>query len=249
MTPPTILAIDIDGTLINSDKAITAFTRSEIHRVVEEYDARLFIVTARGPQSTAVIESRLGLRGSYAAFGGALVWARGDDGAFTVLKETPIPHTKVRDIVRASSSFDLHCGVYTRDDWFVNEMSYWGLREARNTAVWPAADRLDEPLLDRIGPVFKVMFRGERGQLYELEQLLKGFSDSVYIHNSGRVLEIIPAEAVKLPASLQLCAHFGCTADDVIAFGDSAADVEMLENVRHGVLMGNASEEVTVAGR
>ncbi len=61
------------------------------------------------------------------------------------------------------------------------------------------------------------------------------------------MLEIISSDAVKLPALRALCAHFGITTDDVIAFGDTGADLEMLENVGHGVLMANAKASLEVA--
>lgn len=248
MSVPAIIAVDIDGTLIGSHKRIPRFTRDEIHRVVREYGTRLFIVTARGPESTAVIEEELGVHGSYATFGGALVWARKDDGSFTTLRETPIPEEVVAGILNASSGLDVHSGVYSREDWYVSSLDYWGLREARNTAVWPTVTAIDSTLLGRVGPIFKVMFRGETQDLTRLEQLLAPFASRAYIHNSGRVLEIISSDAVKLPAVQQLCMHFGLALEDVISFGDSAADVEMLEGCGIGVLMGNARPELVVAG-
>ncbi len=246
MTPPVFLAVDIDGTLINSDKAIMEFTRSEIQRVTDEYGARLFIVTARGPESTAVIENRLGVSGSYATYGGALVWAREQDGSFTVLQETPLPDAVVRGALAAVSDA-VHVGVYSRDRWYVNELNYWGLREARNTAIWPEVRRIDDALVDAIGSVFKIMFRGDEDDLAALERRLDALGDQAYVHNSGRVLEIISSDAVKLPAVRRLCIHFGGSLDDVIAFGDSSADVEMLENAGVGVLMGNARASLEVA--
>lgn len=247
MTVPAALAIDIDGTLINSDKRIPEFTRAEIRRVVSEYGTRVFLVTARGPQSTSVIEQRLGVPASYATFGGALVWARTSDSGFSILQETEIPDDVVRGILRASAEFEAHVGVYTRDRWYVNDMNYWGLREARNTAVWPQVAAVDERLLDTAGHIFKVMFRGERDALSVLGEALEPFSNRAYIHNSGRVLEIISSDAVKLPAVRALCRHFSLSTDDVIAFGDSAADLEMLENVGVGVIMSNVSAELTFA--
>ncbi|WP_426625692.1 HAD family hydrolase [Leifsonia sp. McL0607] len=65
-----ILALDIDGTLIGSDKRISSFTASEVRRVTQTEDVHVILVTARGPQSTALIEEQLGIASSYATFGG-----------------------------------------------------------------------------------------------------------------------------------------------------------------------------------
>ncbi|GAA4777748.1 HAD hydrolase family protein [Microbacterium gilvum] len=237
---PAAIALDIDGTLIGSDKRIPAFTRSEIQRAVDEYGARVFFVTARGPQSTAVIEEHLGVAGSYATFGGSLVWARTSDGAFETLSETSLDDDIVRGILAAAADAPVHKGIYTHETWYVSALDYWGLREARNTAVWPEVAPIDATLVDAIGPVYKIMFRGEPADLAILADALAPFADRAYAHFAGRVLEIVSASAVKLPALETLSAHFGIAMADVLAFGDTSADVGMLEAAGRGVLMGNA---------
>jgi len=245
--PLAALAIDIDGTLIDSRKQIMPFTRSEIHRVVEEYGAHVILITARGPQSTAVIEERLGLRTSYATFGGSLVWAREQDGGFLPLSEIPLLDADVTRIVSTALDYDVHVGLYTRDVWYVSSLDYWGLREARNTAVWPQVVNLDDVVRnDSLDPVYKIMFRGEQGPLATLAEALAITPGDTYSHHIKHVLEIISSKAVKLPALAALTAHLGIGLDQVIAFGDTAADLEMLENVGVGVLMGNASHSLTV---
>ncbi|WP_314148772.1 HAD-IIB family hydrolase [uncultured Leifsonia sp.] len=246
MSAARILALDIDGTLIGSDKRIPAFTGSEVRRVVEEYGVRVVLVTARGPQSTAIVEEQLGVAASYCTFGGALVWAREPDGAFTELAETPLEAGFVREALAIGAGHDVHAGVYTRDEWRVNRLDYWGLREARNTAVWP--DAIDAALTAPAGAdVFKVMFRGEADELTALEVRLRAIASGVFVHRVRNVIELVPASAVKLPALRILLGHLGADLAEVIAFGDTLSDLELLENVGTGVLMGNAAPELGAA--
>jgi len=243
--PFSALALDIDGTLITSEKVITPFTRNEIVRVVRDFDLQLFLVTARGPQSTAVIEERLGVPASHATYGGSVVLARHDE-RFETLIERPIADTSVAAILARAMGSGAHLGVYTRDTWYVSSLGYWGLREARNTAVWPVVkDDLAEGAT--VGPVFKIMFRGETDVLESLAAELDHLSDDVYVHYTGSTIEIVSAEAVKFPAVSALSEHFGFGVDRVIAFGDTEADVGMLDNVGVGVLMANAKSDVRVA--
>jgi Cof subfamily protein (haloacid dehalogenase superfamily) len=246
MSEPTLraVAIDIDGTLIDSRKQIMPFTRSEIHRVVEEYDVRLLLVTARSPQSTAVIEERLGVVASYATFGGSLVDAREPDGSFTQLKAVPLRDDDVRRMLEVAGDFDVHTGLYTRDAWHVNSLEYWGMREARNTSVWPIVGEL-EPIVGT-APLFKVMFRGESEPLGELADALGALQTSTYAHHLKHVIEVVASGAVKLPALQALAGHLGIDMDEVIAFGDTSADLDMLAGVGVGYLMGNASPALTV---
>lgn len=246
MTGLRILALDIDGTLIGSDKRIASFTASEIRRVAETEGVHVILVTARGPQSTALIEEQLGVRSSYATYGGALVWAREADGRFTTLSETPLDDGATAGFLELASAADVHIGVYTRDDWFVNRLDYWGLREARNTSVWPSAvgDDCVRPNALAAGAVFKVMFRGEGAALDALEGPLREVGADAFIHRVPHVIEIISSHAVKLPAVTALASHLGHELRDVIAFGDSLSDLELLENAGVGVLMANASKSL-----
>lgn len=249
MKTPSIVALDIDGTIIGSDKKIPAFTASEIHRVADEYGAYIALITARGPQSTEIIEAQLGTLASYVTFGGCLVWAREADGGFTALSESPLGWSTVKELVAVGTRFPVHIGVYGREEWHVNTLDYWGLREARNTSVWPTSvDELKTVLSDdRKTPIFKIMFRGEGDALDALEVELRRAENALFIHRLRHVIEITPASAVKLPALKKLTTHLGLQLTDVIAFGDSASDIEMLENVGIGVLMANASDSLPVA--
>ena len=244
----SILAIDIDGTLIDSRKEISPFTRSEIHRVVREYRAHVILITARSPQSTTIIEEQLGVSASLATFGGSLVWSREADGGLVPVSEVPLGAEDVASILHVAASHDVHTGLYSRDDWYVSSLDYWGMREARNTAVWPTVVDISETARGE-GPFFKIMFRGEQEPLAALAAALKESPTTTYAHHLKHVLEIVSRDAVKLPALQALAAHRGFSLDQVIAFGDSESDLGMLENAGVGVLMGNASRTLTVSDR
>ena len=244
----SVLAIDIDGTLIDSRKEISPFTRSEIHRVVREYGAHVVLITARSPQSTSIIEEQLGVSASYATFGGSLVWSREPDGSLTPVSEVPLLSEDVTSILKVAASHDVHTGLYSRDEWFISALDYWGMREARNTAVWPRVVDIVDTARDA-GPFFKIMFRGEQEPLAALAAALTDSPTTTYAHHLKHVLEIVSRDAVKLPALQALAAHRGFSLADVIAFGDSESDLGMLENAGVGVLMGNASRTLTVSDR
>jgi Cof subfamily protein (haloacid dehalogenase superfamily) len=235
------IALDIDGTLITSDKVISPFTRSEIHRVAREYGVHVFLVTARSPQSTAIIERQLGLAASYASFGGAMVLAREGD-RFEALLERPMDPDLVRDVLRRAQGSGAHIGVYRRDTWTVSAIDYWGLREARNTGLWPVVGDVG-PDADAEG-VFKIMFRQDPVVLDPLGQRLAGIERSAFVHRVKRGIEIISSDAVKLPALRMLAQHHGVGLDQVIAFGDTEADAAMLDAAGVGVLM--AGNDVAV---
>jgi Cof subfamily protein (haloacid dehalogenase superfamily) len=241
------LAIDVDGTLINSDKRIPDFTRSEIHRVVDEYGVRIFIVTARGPASARTVVDELGVDASLAAFGGAFV-STSANPVGRVLAAHQLSSDAVTAMVAAAADADVYIGVHTEQSCVVNRFDYWARREARNTAVWPvvATARADGAPDFPVDGVYKVMFRGEVDELAQVHAALTSLP-GIYPHHNNRVLEVVREDAVKLPAVRLLAQDAGCSIDHVIAFGDTEADIEMLEGVGQGVLMGNASVGASVS--
>ncbi|MCD7981675.1 MAG: HAD family hydrolase [Clostridiales bacterium] len=57
------------------------------------------------------------------------------------------------------------------------------------------------------------------------------------------VMEAVPKGCSKATAIAALCGRLGADRQDTWAFGDSANDLDMLDYVRMGIVMGNGSEE------
>lgn len=64
------------------------------------------------------------------------------------------------------------------------------------------------------------------------------------IVSHGRLIDVMPVSGGKGAALLFLAQHFGLTASDVIAAGDSGNDVDMLMTCGRGIVVGNALPEI-----
>ncbi|MEJ6489058.1 HAD hydrolase family protein [Leucobacter sp. USCH14] len=242
-TPLRLLALDIDGTLTNSAKQIMPFTRKEIARVVET-GVHPVIVTARAIDASLIIERKLGVPTSHIAFGGGSVRLR-EGGRLTVLEEHPFDSSAVELMLDAVQGSDVHVGLYTATEWHVSDMGFWGLREARNTSIWP--DTVGDGTRPRApaDPVLKLMFRGDREALAPIKAVIDRELPSVFAHLSARVLEVTTSR--KHVALRSLSERLGIAPREVIAFGDTEADAPMLEEAGVGVLMGNADPALQIA--
>lgn len=99
-------------------------------------------------------------------------------------------------------------------------------------------------------PVFKVSFilRSEE-QAKRLQALQPENTDLVFFDNfaaSGLIFfgEISDTENNKGKSMLRLCAYYGLTAADCVAFGDSMNDAAVIRAAGEGWAMGNASPKV-----
>lgn len=94
--------------------------------------------------------------------------------------------------------------------------------------------------------VTKICFIGDHDTLrhlrIQLNEALGARADICF--SAFNVLEILPVGCNKGSALAVLADHLGLTLDDCMAFGDAMNDHEMLAQVGHGVIMGNAMPQL-----
>lgn len=81
----------------------------------------------------------------------------------------------------------------------------------------------------------------------EFDWLHEQLPDCRFTRSNPYTVDIIPKNGSKLLGIEKCVEHFDITLDQVMVFGDSWNDLEMLEGVGIGVAMGNAEEKVKAA--
>jgi len=248
-----MVCLDIDGTLINDDKVITAATRQEIMRVAASYGVQFVIASSRMPKSMEALAAELQTNAAMIAYNGALVLGERDTtGKREILSSTVIDSDSANDIITFAAGYEVHIGIYNNDDWLVNDGGYWTEREKTNTRLQPHIGNLREKIIEwkdtGAGP-HKIMLRGSAGELDAVGQYIAGMADSQVIAHriKDSILEIMPFGISKGHAIQLLCGKSGFTKEAVMAFGDSYNDIDMLQTAGLGIAMQNAPELVKQA--
>jgi Cof subfamily protein (haloacid dehalogenase superfamily) len=92
-------------------------------------------------------------------------------------------------------------------------------------------------------PVDKMLFSADDASA--LEAVRRALSQNFNaIIGDGWLLMVMNKNACKFSGVAEAAAHFGLTAEDIIAFGDDTNDMEMLKNCGTGVAVVNAIDEV-----
>ncbi len=195
-----------------------------------------------------IVCEQINVDSSLITYGGCLVWAKEQSGNFNVLAEHYLLPEEALELVKIGLSLNVHTGAYTPTSWHTNDLDYWALREARNTSTWPTTS---EDLLSVLGKqnadCCKVMYRAPSDELDAVESKLKQFEESLFIHRSPKIIEVFPKYSVKMTGLKILAEHLNVRTQDIIAFGDSYSDVQMLEAVGTGVLMDNAPRDLQIS--
>ncbi len=249
MTPPThlppLVACDVDGTLLRSDRTVSDRTREALSAVVAA-GARLVYVTGRPRRWMAPVVEATGHAGTAICANGALVVDLDDDREVAAFPFEPAAVAAVVARLRRGVP-----GILLGVEWadgFAHEPDFArGASRAGGDARQPEPIvRDDDGLVRR--PVLKLLARHlDHDALGRTVQRVLG-DDAVATWSTDSGLVEVSAPGVHKAATLSwLADRAGHTATDTIAFGDMPNDVTLLSWAGWGVAMGQAHPDARAA--
>jgi len=247
-----LICSDIDGTLLNKDRDVDIYTKQVFNKLAGQM--QVVLASSRMPKALWYIQEALSIQQMpLICYNGALVLSAGkifDDGL--VLHSSVIPANITNSIFKLAKLHNLHISLYYNNTWIASEMDFWAGREINNTRATP--DLILSGLPERSRkekinePAHKVMLMGEAEKLDIIEQELfpKGIV-SLY-RSKSTYLEISPIGIDKSSALnvvlTKVSTFNNITLDNVIAFGDSYNDYEMLKAVKYGIAVANGVQKI-----
>lgn len=234
---PQLVALDIDGTLVDRQGEITAAVKDVVRRAA----ARVPVVLATGRSwfETQPVHDQLGLPPGFVVVGNGTVW--GSYPPYEVRSvRTFDPAPVIHKVVKADP--DIRIAVEDVEGGF------------RLNAHFPEGDlhgRILQQSIEDLAayPVTRVILRkpdAEENEFIELAAKL-GMQGVSYAVGWSAWLDIMPEGVSKASALDEICADLGIHPDDVLTIGDGRNDVEMLTWAGRGVAMGSAPLEVIQA--
>ncbi len=247
-----MIGMDLDGTLLTSQKELTAYTRDVLRRAVEQ---GIVALPATGRPLSGIPGELLrfpGFRYAVTANGGRVVDFRSGE----ILYEELVPVEYARKVLE----------VFYRHDAF-REIYFDGTGYAQEDALQNVDRYIEEPpmreyLLRTRIPVanlwenFEEENRGSdkvQGLFVTLEErdlALEELREIPGIEITGalkRNIEVNAAGVNKGRALVRLGERLGIRREEIMAFGDGSNDLKMLKEVGTGVAMENAKDEVKEA--
>ncbi len=248
--PIRLIALDIDGTLVDDDLVLGDRTVTTIRRAVHR-GIRVSLVTGRMTFSAIRFAETLALTEPVIGYQGALIreMPRSVDRAGRLLRHRPLAPALARRAVAWSRErgLDPHVNHLERlivraDDPRVDDYSaFLGTRATRA-----------EDLVEWIQrPVTKIVAVGPPGLPISLLDRARteflGDADVTVAH--PRFLEFVAPGVSKGQAVRWLARRAGVPLGSVLAIGDQLNDLEMLAAVGHGTSMPSAPQEVLNVAR
>lgn len=225
-----ILVLDLDDTLLRTDKSIGMRTRAALRRWLDAGHT-VVVATGRPPRSVGgVLPDELS-KVPRIVYNGAQVIV---DGAIVYRNE--IAPDDVRAVVRWTQDAmpHWHIGLEIDDQLYLN-------RATERPGTYTVADL--PALCDQ--PAAKVIFLFPNGR-DDIAPLLDALpaTTRALITPKFSMVQLCGYTTDKAAALAYLLEQRGATYADVIAVGDDVNDVEMVRRARIGVAMDNAVDEV-----
>ncbi len=263
MTAPRfdILALDIDGTLLTTDKRLQERDAKAV-RAASDAGVRVVLATARPPRSTRPILEALGLLHEPTVtinYNGALVWRHESSSRGGHLEHLPLEPGLTRDAVRAARKLDPKVLVWIEilDRWYTdNAVPDFGpehLHETEGTLIGTETSKTFAP--DEVGhldaflrvPATKVMFLAPPSRLTPVRDAVEArFAREGLLAckvSDAHLFSICHANADKSLALRQVAHRLGVPRERVLAVGDAPNDAEMLRWAGRGLAVANAWAE------
>ena len=238
-----MVALDLDGTILPRDLELRPLTIRTLD-ALRRADVRVIIATGRMYCSALPYARLLGLTDALVAYQGALIK---DIATDETIYHNPIPVELALEVLGPLEADGHSLNVYVDDVLYVREWTE-DVRRYQSISQVPvhAVGALSRFL--RV-PTTKIVVTGDPAMLDELVlRLGETFDGRLYVAKSlPFFLEIASPQVSKSNALALLGRRYGFTAADVMAFGDSFNDTDMLSWAGLGVAMGNAPEAVRAA--
>lgn len=239
-----LIALDLDGTLKNSQNKITPKTKEALIQV-QKLGVKIVLASGRPTPGLRHEVAELELEkyeGYTLSFNGArIVNAKTKE---TVFEQTLTIEEAKKGYDRAKE-YGLACITY-QDDILITEDiddEYVYAEAYLNDIQKKKVDSFKDSLKD---PIHKVLLTGKPEYVGTIEEEFKQpFQGSLSIYRSAPFFIEIMAKGIDKAASLdRLAKSLGIKQEEVMAFGDGYNDLSMIEYAGCGVAMANAVEGV-----
>lgn len=224
----TLLALDLDGTIVGRDLRILPETVSAV-RAFQQTGGRVTIATGRTLRTTVPFADGLGVDGPLICYQGALI---ADHRSGETIYHHPVPGPEAAEAVRRLLEAGVYVHAYIDDElyvpWLGKEVDLYQTFSPFKLAV-NVVDDLEAVVRER--PPTKLLFIEDENQVEpQLYGLRMHFVDRLHIVRSHAHFGELTAPGITKASALAVLADLlSIPQMQVAAAGDQANDLEMLE--------------------
>ncbi|WP_438448626.1 Cof-type HAD-IIB family hydrolase [Gorillibacterium sp. sgz5001074] len=239
--PYRLIALDVDGTLLNDAHELTPGTKEAV-RAAAEAGAEIVLCTGRGASNAFYLLEEMGLSGMLITHNGATTVRSEDRG---LVQSFAYPLDRIRNLLDYCRKEGIHYDANSVYELFADRISPEAEAMYARFGITPV--KLDD-IYSMEGLCYKVSLFGTPEQLDRLDQVWDTLEcPMVPIRSDARFTDIMHPDASKGHALRKLAVRMGIPREQILAVGNYFNDIDMLRFAGLGVAMANSPEEVKQA--
>lgn len=244
------IAIDLDGTLLNSKKRISTVDYYAI-KLYSSLGGKIILASGRSPLSTEWVAENLKVEKSIVAFNGAYIRSK-HEKRFDMFKSV-FKTEDLEFLIKTCDKFELEYIMYTSDSIIIKEVTPLNRRWLNDILDFSYLEnkvdyneyssrfkviRLNE-VVDFMDGILKFVVLPNRLEAFEnMFAVLQEHDFS--LNKTPRYIEITNNYYDKGKALEKILAASGYSMKDIMAIGDNYNDLSMLRGAGLGVVVGNS---------
>lgn len=241
MSRPELVALDLDGTLIDRSLMVRPRTLAALAQA-RALGVRLTIVTGRMFAAARPFASTIGALGPIVCYQGAAIY---DESSGERLLHLPVASQTALEIARRALADGLHVQLYADDRYYVQSRTRYGDYYAELAQVEPVVvPSLAAEFAGRDSTKVVIATDPERANAL-VRELAGEYGERAYVTRSQpEFVEVLNPRVDKGAALAFVARRLGIALERTLAVGDAWNDVPLLRAAGFAVAMGSAPPEL-----
>ena len=241
-----LIALDMDGTLLNEAKQIPQAHIEAIHKAIAK-GVKLVLCTGRPLVGVKPYFEKLGLdaENEYVIVNNGCSTHQTSDWSLVDWQELSPDDIRYLDKIAKKSPAQLT--LFDEEHYFVvdEDPGQLVINDAKLVFTTPTKISLEEAISGQ-QTIFQAMFLAEKDQLDQFEADFGSEIESRFsgVRSQPIIYEALPLGTTKASGLARLAEKLGIAREEIMALGDANNDLEMLEYAGLGIAMGNADQHV-----
>ncbi|MBI9011733.1 MAG: HAD family phosphatase [Clostridiales bacterium] len=232
-----LLALDIDGTLLDSEGHVSESTLEAIKRV-QNKGVLVTISTGRPIQGVYKYIKMLDLKAPIITYNGAMII---DSEKDKVIYEQKLDRKDAKQIIDLGRVYDTTMVIWSNNKLYVNRLDDHVIAYQTLSGEAPIVINNYEEVYNQ--GITKIIWINEPDKLIQYQDEIKSVANEsvTYCTSKPHYLEFFDHKVSKAKALAFIGRHCNIKKEEMMAIGDGNNDIEMIEYVGMGVAMGNAT--------
>ena len=258
-----LVAIDLDGTMLNQYGIITEKTKKAISKA-QEKGVEVMIASGRAITSVKRFSKEINSNKYFISGNGAITY---DIKNNKILYENILSKTKALQIIKICEENSIYYNVYTENGIIAKNLSYNTLYYYKDNLTKPDENRTHINIVENVYDYFeqreekilKIMICDEHKTVFNsIVRKLKELSVLEVSHMSRKIIkqgtdeialeyfytEVSAKDVDKWNALEEIIGLMNISKEEVVTIGDNANDLKMITNAGLGVAMGESAPYV-----